>query len=169
MILVKEKLGNIYTAFSLNCEIDILPVEWYEKRKRILHKQTKNGGQVSLKFLNKNPDLADGDILYADEKKIIAVEIQPCKCIIISLENSLKAASISYEIGNRHLSLFYEVNDLLLPYDVQMHNLLQALGYIIKIEERKLNKSFHTTVLPHLQVGVSGSLANKTNKLSIIS
>jgi len=165
MILVKEKLGNIYSASIYECDIDGLLVEWYETRKRILHKKTKHGVSVTLKFLNENPDLKDGDILWQDENTIIAVEINPCDCIVITPESLLQASSVCYEIGNRHLPLFYEGDELLVPYDVPMYNLLQGSGYTVKAEERKLNNSFQTTVLPHLQVGITDSLPNKIHQL----
>ncbi len=49
---------------------------------------------------------------------------------------------LCYEIGNRHLPLFYEGDDLLVPYEVPLYNLLQATGYELKVEERKLRQCF---------------------------
>ena len=167
MILVKEKLGNIYSASNHERDIDVLLIEWHETRKRILHKQTRQGKDVTIKFLNENPNLKDGDILWQDENTIIAVEIKPCKCIIIIPENLLTAASVCYEIGNRHLPLFYEGDELLVPYDAPLYTLLQVLGYAIKAGERKPSNSFQTTVLPHLQAGMADNLPDKINQFTI--
>jgi urease accessory protein len=111
--------------------------------------------------MRENPDLKEGDILYQDENTTIAVEIIPCECIVLKPSNTREASAVCYEIGNRHLPLFYEADELLVPYDVPLYNLLVTLGYVVKIEERKLNCSFQTTVLPHLQVGMTDSLLNK--------
>ena len=167
MIIVKEKPGNIHSASNLNRNIDILSIEWHEVRKRILHKQTSQGKTIAIKFLNENPDLKEGDILWQDETTIIVVEINPCKCIVIQPGDMINASAVSYEIGNRHLPLFYEGDELLVPYDVPLYNLLVSLGYKIKLEQRKLNRQFQTTILPHLQVGVTG--INKINQLTTIS
>ncbi len=167
MIILKEKLGNIHSASSLNRNIDILSIEWHETRKRILHKQTRQGKTIAIKFLNENPDLKEGDILWQDETNIVVVEINPCKCIVIEPGDMINASAISYEIGNRHLPLFYEGDELLVPYDVPLYNLLQSLGHTVKVEKRKLNGQFHTTILPHLQVDVTG--INKINQLTTIS
>ena len=164
-MLIKEKLGNINTSSISNCMIDALVIEWYETNKRILHKKTKSGIDITMKFLQENPNLKNGDILWQDENSIIAVEINPCDCIVITPESMLQASSVCYEIGNRHLPLFYEGDELLIPYDVPMYNLLQGSGYTVKAEERKLNNSFQTTVLPHLQVGITDSLPNKIHQL----
>src|SRR6266404_6062625 len=141
MIFIKEKSGNIYSAFNHERDIDILLIEWHEARKRILHKQTIRGQDVTIKFLSENPDFKDGDILWQDENTIIAVEIKPCECIVITPESMLQASSVCYEIGNRHLPLFYEGVELLIPYDVPLYNLLRVLGYPIRVEDRKLNNS----------------------------
>ena len=161
MIIVKEKSGNIYSSLNDHLNIDALRIEWHEAKKRILHKETNQGRAVCIKFLRENPDLKEGDILYRDENATIAVEINPCECIVIKTSNAIEIAAICYEIGNRHLPLFYDGNELLVPCDVPLYNLLVTMGYSVKIEERKLNHSFQTTVLPHLQVGMTDSLLNK--------
>lgn len=165
-MLIKEKLGNIYTASIISADIDVVPIEWYEANKRILHKQTNNGIPITIKFLKENVCLNDGDILWQDENLVIAVEIAPCKCIVITPATMLIASSLCYEIGNRHAPLFYEEDDLLVPYEVPLYNLLQAAGYELKVEHRKLINALKTTVLPHLQVAVTGSLFGKTPNLS---
>ena len=168
-MLIKEKLGNIHTTSIINRDIDVLIIEWYEANKRILHKQTKSGIAVTIKFLQENPNLKEGDILWLDQNTVIIVEIKPCKCIVITPGNMLIASSISYEIGNKHLPLFYEGDDLLVPYEMPLHNLLLASGYQVKVEERKLNNALKTTVLPHLQTGDSNSLVNKILQLTTSS
>jgi urease accessory protein len=117
----------------------------------------------------KTTSIADHDILWQDENSIIAVEIKPCKSLVISPGTLLAASSICYEIGNRHLPLFYEGDDLLVPYEGPLHNLLQASGFQVKVEQRKLNNALKTTILPHLQVGGTVSLYEKNLQLSTSS
>ena len=168
-MLITGKSGNIKTSRVSNKNIDVLRIEWYEATKRILHKQTDSGIAITLKFLNENPNLKDGDILHQDENSIIAVHIIPCECIVVSPGTIITASSLCYEIGNRHLPLFYEGDDLLVPYDVPLFNLLEASGYKPVIELRKLDIAFKTSVLPHLQVAGTGSLFTKVSKLSTSS
>lgn len=165
-MLIQEKSGNINSLSNNDLIIDMLEIEWYETKKRILHKSTKSGVEIILKFLGENPDLKDGDILWRDEKQIIAIEIKCCECLVIGPQSMLSASSVCYEIGNKHLPLFYEGNELLVPYEVPLHNYLLASAYDVKIEMRKLNNQFRTTVLPHLQVGGTDSLFKKITKLS---
>jgi urease accessory protein len=80
-----------------------------------------------------------------------------------------EAISASYEIGNKHLPLFYEGDELLVPYDAPLYRLLQAAGYIIKVEERKLTSAVKTTVSPHALQGNNTGLFNKILQLTTSS
>ena len=167
-MLIKEKYGNLLSFDIGNRIIDKVKVEWYEANKRILHKQTTAGRSISLKFLQQNPDLKDGDILYADETTVIAVEIIPCEAIVLKPASIAEASAACYEIGNKHLPLYFEENELLVPFDASLYRLLQAAGYKVKIENRKLNDPIKTSVSPHAHSG-STSLFNKILKLTTSS
>ncbi len=162
-MLLQTKIGNLSNCNS-DKTIDWLQLEWYETRKRILRKQTVGGKEVSLKFLNENPELTEGDILYEDDKMIIAISVLPCECIVIKPINMFEMASVCYEIGNKHLPLFYEDESLLVPFDAPLMRLLSAQGYEVKEEERKLLQPLKTTVAPHSDS--NNSLFSKIMKLT---
>lgn len=162
-MLIQEKIGHINSFAVNNRAIDWLSLQWYEARKRIIRKQTGSGIEISIKFLNENPELTEGDILYADEAVIIAVTILPCNCIVIQPKNMFEMASVCYEIGNKHLPLFYEADQLLVPFENPLYKLLLVQGYDVKQENRKLLQPLRTTVAPH---GVSKeTLFSKIMKL----
>jgi urease accessory protein len=164
-MLITEKTGNLNSFEINNRTIDWLPVEWFEARKRILTKQTKWGKNISIKFLNENPELTQGDVLFADEQSIIAVEILSCNCIVIHPKMMFEMASVCYEIGNKHLPLFFEDNAVLVPYEEPLFKLLSAQGYIVKQEERKLLTSLKTSVSPHAANSGGETLFSKIMKL----
>ena len=147
-MLIQQKLGNINNQ-SVNKTIDWLQLEWHETRKRILRKQTTSGKEISIKFLNESPDLTEGDVLFEDEQIIIAVGILPCSCLVVAPKNMFEMASVCYEIGNKHLPLFYEDEQLLVPFENPLYKLLLAQGYTVKQENRKLLQPLKTTVAPH--------------------
>ena len=162
-MLIQEKIGHINSFQINNQTIDLLQLEWYETRKRILRKQTSSGEEILLKFLNENPALTEGDILYADEGILILVSILPCNCIVMQPKNMFEMASACYEIGNKHLPLFYEADQLLVPFEMPLFNLLLVQGYAVQQEERKLLYPLKTTVAPHT-VGISDSVFSKIIK-----
>ena len=129
--------------------IDWLQLEWYETSKRILRKLTQAGNDISLRFLDKNPALTQGDILYEDDTIIVAVDILPCEVLVIQPTNLFEMASVCYEIGNKHLPLFFENEEVLVPFDMPLFRLLSTQGYMIKQDKRKLLHPLKTSVSPH--------------------
>lgn len=148
-MLIQQKKGNISSANINNRRIDWLHLEWYETSKRILRKQTHSGTDIALKFLNSDPALAQGDILYEDDTLIIAVDILPCDVLVIKPANLFEMASVCYEIGNKHLPLFFEKEEVLAPFELPLFRLLSTQGYAIKQDKRRLLYPLKTTVAPH--------------------
>jgi urease accessory protein len=148
-MLIQKKIGNLDSFSVNNRKIDWLLLEWYETNKRILRKKTQSGKEVSLKFMNENPGLTQGDILFEDAETIIAVEVLACDCLVIHPKDMQEMASVCYEIGNKHLPLFFEANELLVPFEQPLFRLLTAQGYEVRQEKRKLIYPLKTTVSPH--------------------
>lgn len=167
MIIIQHKIGNILSTSIHNRVIDALQLDWYETNKRILHKRTAGGKNLTLRFLKENPCLTEGDILYEDEECMVVVEILPCDAIIIRPKNMYEAASICYEIGNKHLPLFFQDEELLVPHDVPVLQLLKASGFDVMEGKRKLTDPLRSTVTPHLHENSSRSLFSKIIKLTV--
>jgi len=148
-MLIKEKKGNIKSVGASDKTIDVVTFEWYETNKRIQRKVTKSGTDISLKFLKDNPLITEGDIFFEDDYSIIIAEVLPCECLVIAPKNMFEMASVCYEIGNKHLPLFFENDEVLVPFEKPLFKLLITLGYSIKQEQRKLLQSLKTTVSPH--------------------
>jgi urease accessory protein len=163
-MIIQHKIGNSNLLSVDKEKIDWLELEWYETSKRVLRKKTKLGTDVSLKFLAENPALTEGDILYEDEQRIIVVTILPCDSIVVIPKNMLEMASVCYEIGNKHLPLFYEKDELLIPFERPLYNLLLTQGYEVRQEKRKLIQPLRTTVSPHEHAATS--LFSKIMKLT---
>ncbi|MBO9204987.1 MULTISPECIES: urease accessory protein UreE [Niastella] len=148
-MLIQQKKGHLTTIPINNRYIDWLPLEWYETSKRIMRKQTLAGNVLALKFLDKGPALAQGDILFEDDIFIIAVDILPCDVLVIQPAGLFEMASVCYEIGNKHLPLFFEKDEVLVPFDMPLFRLLSSQGYSIKQDKRKLLYPLKSTVAPH--------------------
>jgi urease accessory protein len=148
-MIIKEKIGNISSFPANGRQIDYVVLEWYETQKRILHKKTLNGKEIVMKFLKENQQLTQGDIIYEDEDVFVVVDIAVCDVIIINPATMFEMASICYEIGNKHLPLFFHENELLVAQDVPLYRLLLSGGYNIKTGKRKLLHPLKTSVAPH--------------------
>jgi urease accessory protein len=164
-MIVKEKIGHISDFQIGNKTIDYLELDWFETGKRILHKKTTSGQEVVMKFLRENQQLGQGDILFADEHSVIVIAIRPCESLIISPRTKFELASLCYEIGNKHLPLFYQEEKLLVAYDAPLFRLLVSSGYEVIKEEARLENPLKTSVSPHSSGG-QDSLFSKIMKLT---
>lgn len=163
-MLIQQKIGNIKDYSNNTKTIDWLKLQWFETNKRIQRKHTESGLEIAIKFLQENPNLNQGDILYEDEKSIIAIDILPCECIVVAPKNMFEMASVCYEIGNKHLPLFFDKEELLVPNEMPLYKLLITQGYIVKQEQRQLLQPLRTTVAPH--GSTNDSLFSKIMKLT---
>jgi urease accessory protein len=119
-----------------------------------------------MKFLKESPNLTQGDVLYEDEKCIIVIDILPCKVIVVHPVSFYQMACLCYEIGNKHLPLFFENDEILVPFEEPLFRWLQALGFEARQQERKLLHPLKTSVQPH---GHSSSLFSKILQLTTSS
>ena len=149
-MLIQQKSGNLQTYSVVQKTIEWLTLQWFETSKRIQIKHTDKGRELTLKFLNDNPQLTQGDILFEDENTIVAVEVMACDCIVISPVTMFEMAAVCYEIGNKHLPLFFDNNDLLVPFETPFFKLITGQGIIAKQEQRKLLQPLKTSVSLHV-------------------
>jgi urease accessory protein len=168
-MLIKEKIGNLQSFEINNRSVDFVEIEWYEANKRILHKRSKSGKQFVLKFLNEAQALTEGDVLWQDETNVVVVEIKACEAIVIRPASMYQMASVCYEIGNKHLPLFYNNDEVLVPFEAPLFRLLSVAGYEPIKETRKLVNQLKTTVLPHGHVENKQSLFSKILQLTTSS
>ena len=160
-MLIQEKIGNIQSFAVDGRVIDPVELEWFETGKRILRKRTRAGEEIALKFLRESPALMEGDILYEDGTKLIVVEIVACEALVICPASLYEVAAVCYEIGNKHLPLFFEKEELLAPFEAPLFRSLSAAGYAVRKEERKLLQSLKTSVAVHAHTDPGGSLFSR--------
>ncbi|SFE77824.1 urease accessory protein [Chitinophaga sp. CF118] len=149
MTVIESIQGNIQTVPLHNRTTDTLLLEWFETGKRVLRRSTVNGREIALRFLREAPLLQEGDILYMDEHTIIAVTIAPATAIVLTPATMADMAAICYEIGNKHLPLFLQGNQVLIPFEEPLFRWLEARGYVPAKEERTLSNMLRSNVMPH--------------------
>ncbi|GAC1427331.1 MAG: urease accessory protein UreE [Flavisolibacter sp.] len=148
-MIIMEKLGRL-SEFSLQGKkMEWVHLEWFETSKRIMQKITTEGRPVNMKFLKENPNLSKDDVLYLDTDVIIVVDIKPCDVIALYPTSILQTAALCFEIGNKHLPLYFDENVFLTPFDAPLFLLLTKAGYSPSKENRSLLHALKTSVLPH--------------------
>jgi urease accessory protein len=165
-MIIKEKSGRLDSVELNGRVVERLPLEWFETGKRILHKKTEAGRQVILKFLKEAQNLTQDDVLFEDEQVIIVVDIVPCDTIVLKPSSMYAMAFACYEIGNKHLPLFYEADSLLIPFEAPLFRVLEVQGLNPARENRKLIHQLRTTVAAHAHSGNGSGLFSKILQLT---
>lgn len=129
--------------------VDTVSLEWFETGKKILHKRSALGKEIVLKRINETAALEQDDVVNSDEQTICVINILPCNVIRIQPKTMYAMAQVVYEIGNKHLPLFYQDDCLLVPFEKPLFQVLQAAGFEPIAETAKLLHPLKTTVAPH--------------------
>jgi urease accessory protein len=137
-MIIENIMGSQSEKLDLkDFEIDYVQIEWYEVSKKILHKISQKGIDVGIR-LDRNEPLRHGDILCIEGSKALVVEIPKCDCIVLKPETAIMMGKACYEIGNRHAPLFYQENELLMPFDEPLLLALQKCGFEAYKKSEKL-------------------------------
>lgn len=154
-MVIKQVIGNTATLLLDGLTIDPLELEWFETAKRIQRKTTAGGMEIAIRFLREGQRLLQHDVLYMDKQKAVVVHIKPCDAIVVSPRSLLQMGTICYEIGNKHLPLFIQDGQVLIPYEEPLFRWLLASGYEPVKEEKQLVNMLKSNVEPHEHGGTS--------------
>lgn len=110
--MICEKLEGVLGELeTFGKQIEYVEIEWHEAFKKIHKKTTDCGRDVGIRMGDwvLTRGLQEGDVIYQDENRVIAVHTPPCEIIQIRIlpEHEEMTAKICYEIGNRHAPLFW--------------------------------------------------------------
>jgi urease accessory protein len=165
MIIIEKIEGNVVTCPTEPRITDPLQLEWFETGKRLLRRYTLGGQEVALRFMRESPMLQQGDIVWMDDKKVIVISILPTQAIVLRPDSMTDMAAICYEIGNKHLPLFLDGKEVLVPYEEPLFRWLEAKGYSPVKELRTLTNMLRSNIMPH-DHGSSASLFSKIMQLA---
>lgn len=130
--MITEKIyGRIGDTSKI---IETVTVEWFERGKKLLRKTTSSGEEIGIKI---DVPLNDGDIIYEDDRRIVAVEISPCELISVKISSMEGMGRLCFELGNRHLPLSISENCVKCPFDEPTFEYLKKLGFgAVKVREK---------------------------------
>lgn len=136
-MIIESIIGNIRDFDLKKRRIDFISLEWYETNKRIMKKKSVDGEEIGIK-LGKDTTLKDGDILWADDGRIIVVEVCECDAISMYPKDMVSMGKICYEIGNKHIPLFLSDTEIVTPFDQPLFDLLEKNRFEPRRTRRKL-------------------------------
>lgn len=163
-MLVEKICGNLrdYDTQSLN--IDTIEIDWYDTRKKIARLKTSQGREIGMKLTNFSQNgLNHGDILHVSKDCIIAIVIRPVKVLYLYMKDMASIVRIVYEIGNRHLPLFFgtQAMELQTPFEKPLQILLDKMQIQYEIKDSILDSKDRLSVsMPHSEIQKKIEISN---------
>lgn len=130
MKIVSEIKENAKNRDLTGKQVDYFDLEWYETTRKVLRKHTRNTNEeIAFRILKENFRVKHLDVLYEEGNQIILASIIPAPAIILQPTTMLQMGTICYEIGNQHIPIFIENDEVILPYEDPIFKVLDKAGY----------------------------------------
>jgi urease accessory protein len=104
-----------------------------ERSKSRLRAVLDNGEEAGL-FLERGSILRDGDLLRADDGRLIEVEAAPESVSTVRADDPLQLARACYHLGNRHVPLQIGAGWLRYQHDHVLDDMLRGFGLEVHAE-----------------------------------
>lgn len=108
-------LGKTTDEKYSGLHVDYVDIEWHEAFSRLHRLTSYDGEDVGIRMDHSilQKGLNENDVIYADEKKVIAVHIPPCEAIkaVVKKDHPAQIAKLCYEVGNTHTTMFRGEDD----------------------------------------------------------
>jgi len=105
-----------------------------ERSKSRLRAVLDNGEEAGL-FLERGSVLRHGDLLLADDGRVVEVQAAPETVSTVHTADALMLARASYHLGNRHVALEIGAGWLRYQHDHVLDDMLRGFGLGVVIEQ----------------------------------
>jgi urease accessory protein len=129
MVVITEPSMHVAPAMLEGRQRDTLCLTWEERRwarKRVV---TTAGREVGL-ALATGSLLRPGDIIAVEADWYLEIEGKPEPVLAVTPRSRDEGIRIAFDVGNRHFPLGMDGDDLLVPDDTAMEQLLTRLGVV---------------------------------------
>jgi len=129
MVVITEPARQVASVALEGRQRDTLCLTWEERRwtrKRVV---TTAGREVGL-ALPTGSHLQPGDIVAVESDWYLEIEGKPEPVLAVTPRSTDEAIRVAFDVGNRHFPLAKDGDDLLVPDDTAMEQLLSRLGVV---------------------------------------
>ena len=109
-MLCEKVLGKLSDPQFAGLRTDYVDIEWHDAFSRLHRLTSAEGEDVAVRMDNDvlKKGLNQDDVLYADDQKVIAVNIPECEAIraVVREDHPGQIAKLCYEVGNTHTTMF---------------------------------------------------------------
>ena len=111
-----------------------LKLPFGERSKSRLLALLDNGEEAGL-FLERGSVLRHGDLLLADDGRVIEVQAANETVSTVHTDDAVMLARASYHLGNRHVALQIGVGWLRYQHDHVLDDMLRGFGLEVRVDE----------------------------------
>jgi len=146
--LLVAPLGNL-NDFQVGARhLERISVRSDDCAKRLLRLAT-SVGDVGVRFAG-DRRLGDGDVVYADGERVIAVAVEPDDVLVGRPPTIAAALRIAHALGNRHLPVQIDGGEIVVRYDPLLPGLFAEHEIPFGREQRVLREPFRHAHAPHV-------------------
>jgi urease accessory protein len=129
MVVITETALPVDSAVLEGRQRDTLCLTWEERRWTRRRVVTTAGREVGL-ALPTGSLLKPGDIVVVESDWYLEIEGKPEPVLAVAPRSTDEAIRVAFEVGNRHFPLAKDGDNLLVPDDTAMEQLLSRLGVV---------------------------------------
>jgi urease accessory protein len=122
---VERVLGNLSGFALAGRAVERVAIAADDAARRVLRLET-SVGDLGVRLDGTAP-LRDGDVLFADERCVIAVEILPDDVLVVRPRTRGEALVVAHALGNRHVPLVAEGESAVVRYAPALEALVREL------------------------------------------
>lgn len=131
MLKINRKLDRATDQLRPPEQLLVLP--FGDRAKSRLRAALDNGEEAGL-FLERGSVLRHGDLLLADDGRVIEVQAAPELVSTVQTNDGLMLARASYHLGNRHVPLQIGPGWLRYQHDHVLDDMLRGFGLAVHVE-----------------------------------
>jgi urease accessory protein len=147
MLVRPSALGNLADFPVGTRQIERVVIRSDDLAKRIVRVAT-SVGDIGLRF-DGSERLRDGDVLYADERVVIAVDVAADDVLVFRPATIASAIALAHALGNRHLPIQVDGDAIVVRFDPLLEALGAEHGVAVARERRVVAQPFRHAHAPH--------------------
>lgn len=136
-MIIEKTLGNISDYPIGDRKIEAILIDRYDLNKPHQKLHTRQG-EVFAVSLEHGCNLEPGAVLYADDKRIVYLELTEENCIVIKPRGNIQWARAAFNIGNMHHAAYLHEDCIVTAYDAVLESVIAKLDVPYFCEVRRL-------------------------------
>ena len=137
MIMVGRAVGRLDQQWVGGRRLEWVTLDFEAMAKGHQRVRTDAGTELGIS-LARAERLAEGDVLYADAERVIAVRAAADDALVITPTEPMQWGLVGFHLGNRHCVSFFQPEAIVVPYDHTLEALLRELRVPVRREHRPL-------------------------------